>query len=123
MSEKLGINTIGEFQPRQIIAGDFQRVTKAVTLNAGAVYPMGSVLGIRSANGLCKLVDSAQDDGTETVYAILGEDVDATEGQAVGAAFLTGEFIRDALTFGGSDTWETHEQAARALSIFFKDAE
>ena len=92
-------------------------------MEAGAVYPMGAALGKVTASGLCKLVNSAATDGSQTFYAILGEDVDATAVNSAGAAFLTGQFIRDALTFGGSDTWQTHNDAARALNIFFVDAE
>ena len=112
---------IGEFQYRPILAGDFPKVTEAVTLKAGAKYLLGSVLG-KDASGVCALVDSSKSNGTQVPYAVLAEDVDATAANAVGASWLTGEFERDRLIFGGTDTWQTHEKAARDVSIFFKDA-
>lgn len=112
---------IGQFDYEPILGGDFQKVTTPVTLKAGQIYKVGSVLGI-DGTGLCSLVDSSKSDGTESVYAVLAETVDATYVNMAAAAWMTGEFERERLIFGGTDTWQAHEAAAREVSIFFKDA-
>ena len=112
---------IGQFDYEPILAGDLQRVTTPVTLKAGQVYKLGSVLGV-DKTGLCSLVDSTKNDGTQNLFAVLAETVDATEADAAAGAWMTGEFERARLIFGGSDTWKTHEKAARDVGIFFKDA-
>ena len=50
---------IGQFDYEPILAGDLQRVTTPVTLKAGQVYKLGSVLGV-DTTGLCSLVDSTR---------------------------------------------------------------
>ena len=121
MTQALGITQIGRFDFSPILAGDFPKVTNEVILATGSVYQQGSVLGKVTASGLCVLVNSANSDGSEKPYAVLAETVDATTVEAKGVAWLTGEFARAHLIFGGSDAWETHEQAAREVSIFFKE--
>ncbi len=119
---------IGEFNYQQFLAGDFPRVTETITLKAGRVYPMGSAIGIISAEDKGVLVDSANSDGSQNLYGILiGQndawgDVDATAEDQTATVFLTGEFSQERITFGGTDTFETHKQAARALGIYFKSA-
>jgi len=121
----LGVNQIGRFDFEPILAGDFPRVTEDVTLAGGSVYPLGSVLALRG-DGKCVLLNSA-DATTEPAYtpepyAVLAETVDATSDDTVGVAWLTGEFIRHRLVFGGSDTWGIHKAAARKIGIFFQPA-
>lgn len=118
----LGVNQIGEFSPRSFLAGDYPNSKTPVVLKSGRIYAIGSVLGKATADGVCSLVDSAQSDGTESVYGVLAETVDATAGDAEGIAFLTGEFVQERLAFGGSDTFETHRDSARKAGIFFKPA-
>lgn len=121
-SPKLGVERLGEFNYTSLLAGDLHTSTAAVILSAGSVYPVGSVLGRATDTGMCSLVDSSKTDGTEKVYAVLAETVDATEGDVEAIGYLTGEFVQARLTFGGADTWETHKDAARAVGIFFKSA-
>jgi hypothetical protein len=116
---------IGRFDFSPILAGDFDRATTPVTLVSGQVYKLGSVL-MRGDDGRFSLIDSAGDDPEAGIiakpYAVLAEEVDATTADGTGAAWLTGQFIRTRLVFGGTDTWETHEVAAREVSIFFRDS-
>ncbi len=119
---------IGEFNYQQILAGDFPRVTESITLKAGRAYPFGSAIGIITAEDKGVLVDSASSDGSQGLYGILiGQngawgDVDATAEDQAAIVWLTGEFAQERITFGGTDTPETHKQAARALGIYFKSA-
>ena len=120
--ERLGVNSVGSMEWREILAGDFPTSTEAVTLAAGQNLKQGSVLGRVGTTGEYKLVNSAANDGSQEPYCVLMEDVNATDSAAVGIAYLSGEFIRDKLIFGGTDTWETHLVAARKNSIFFKES-
>lgn len=122
MTRSPGMRTIGQFEFDNILAGDLRRITEAVELQEGQVYRAGSVLGKITASGLCTLVDSAKTDGSEEIFGVLADDVDATDRDMPAIAFLTGEFNRNRVTFGGSDTYETHQEAARIKNIYFKDA-
>lgn len=111
---------IGEFNPVNLLAGEMYRSTRAVTLAAGQLYPAGAVIALNSdSEGV--LVDSAGD--APDVWGVLVGEVDATGQATAGAAYLTGEFNRNMLTFGGTDTWETHLDAAREKGLFFLDTE
>ncbi len=116
----MGQNIIGDMKFDNLLAGVFPRSVEAVTLAAGAVYPVGAVVGMATDGGLCSLVDSSKSDGTEMIYGVLLSPVDATLGQRQGVVSLTGEFNRNGLTFGGTDTWDKHYHAARKQCLFFK---
>ena len=75
-----------------------------------------------AGSGKCVAVDSTRHDGAGVPWAVLAEGVDATGADTVGVAFKTGQFNERSLTFGGSDDADTHREACRALSIFFKSA-
>lgn len=120
-ANKIGVNELGEMRYDNLLGGHFPQSTEGVTLLAGTNYPIGAVLGKATATGKCALADSTKSDGTEKVYGVLLAAVDATDGDRMGVAALTGEFNQYALAFGGTDTFETHRAAARALCIFFKD--
>jgi hypothetical protein len=122
MAKQLGVNKVGEMEWGEILAGDFQNSTEEVTLASEQNLKLGSVLGKVTASGEYKLVNRAATDGSQEPYCVLMEDVNATDSTAVGIAYLTGEFIRGKLIFGGTDTWETHLVAARKNSIFFKES-
>ncbi|MCL1947283.1 MAG: hypothetical protein FWF51_09080 [Chitinivibrionia bacterium] len=114
MTQELGVTKIGEFEHRSILAGDFQRVTQQVTLSTDADLKLGSVLK-KNGDGTVSLIDDAD----EKVYGVLAQDVAAG---GTGVCWLTGEFIRDRLIFGGTTTWADYEDSARQVSIFFKNA-
>ena len=103
-----------------IVTGVMPYVTDKVTLLTGAAYERGTVLGIVTASGKAVKVDSSKSDGSQTPHAILIEDTDATDADAVATVFLTGEFNAAALKFGGADTVATHKKALRSLGIFAK---
>lgn len=67
-------------------------------------------------------VDSTAIDGSNEPEAVLVEDIDATASDKIGVAYLTGEFQKDALIFGGTDVLATHESAMRNKNIFVKVA-
>ncbi|MTI49697.1 MAG: head decoration protein [Firmicutes bacterium] len=119
--------TIGQYTPDNLIAGHkFPMMLKGITLakNQGVVK-RGTVLGKVTASGLCKPVDNAAADGTENPYIILTDDIDTGDGSAtedfLAEGYLTGVFNRDALIFGGDDTYSDHEDKLRELGIFLRE--
>lgn len=107
-----------KFKPNNLFAGYKHKTTETITLAAGTVYLVGSVLAKNSA-GECVLVDSSTN--AKTVYGILAHDVDATSGSTAGVVYLTGEFNKRALIFGGNDTADLHFDSARKNGLFFLD--
>jgi hypothetical protein len=66
------------------------------------------------------ILNSANTDGSQAIYGILGVNVDTTGGDVTGFAYLTGEFNQANVIFGGSDTYLTHKDTARTKGLFFK---
>jgi hypothetical protein len=123
MSNDLGVTQIGSTVPNQLFAGDFPRDAGEVQLMHGMVYKQGSCLGKITSSGLYTLVNSTATDGSNTVKCVLAEDVDATDqlNNAYGVGYFTGQFIAQKMIFGGTDTWQTHYDSARANApIIFK---
>ncbi|MDR1288005.1 MAG: head decoration protein [Treponema sp.] len=116
-------NPSGTFTPDNLLGGAFPRVTGTGTIVSGAgALVRGTVLGQITSGGKLKTVNSANTDGSQTPYAVLAEDADASSSDVQAAVFLTGEFDENRLVFGGSDTVATHRKALRALSVFPKPA-
>ncbi|MFQ1042844.1 head decoration protein [Gilliamella sp. CG16] len=114
---------LDEFKPDNLIAGYMHQTTEQVFLKSGFVYKRGSVLA-KTPTGECTLVDSSNAD-TNEVYGILAHDVDTTNSaqtsRIFGVVYLSGEFNKRELIFGGNDTLEQHIDAARKQGIYFVD--
>jgi hypothetical protein len=82
----------------------------------GDVYTIPVVAGSEKA----KLVDKTAVDGSENIYAILAEDVDATDGAKPAPIYITGEFNQSAIILADDTTVADVKTAARALGIFLK---
>ena len=103
-----------------LLAGSFPLTTDSVTILTGQDLTRGAVLGRITASGKFILSLSAAGDGSETPYAVLAEDVDATAADKVATVYLTGEFNEDALTIGTGHTAAGIKPGLRANSIFLK---
>lgn len=112
-----------------LIAGMVQPiVTQSVIIEQaeGAVYDRGTVLSRTgfAADGtwIVTIVDSESETaGADTPVGILADvEVDATAEEQRATAYVQGEFNRDALIFGGTDTIETHEAALNDAKIYTK---
>lgn len=107
-----------------------ERMTAFIIKAGSGVVTRGTVVGVSSQLAESDLyagtpvgapVDSTKTDGTQTVYAVLADTaIDATTADARCAVYLEGEFNRDALKFGGTDTVAQHEQALRRIGIITK---
>lgn len=87
----------------------------------GENFVAGTVLGKITASGKLKKVDSTASDGSQKIYGILLEDIDASTADKIASIGLTGEYNKQAMVFGGTDTTATHEADARLLQIYFED--
>lgn len=113
----------------KLIAGMVEPlVTQSVIINSGAAAVMerGTVLARTgfAADGTwqCTIVDSAATPAAEKVpVAVLAdEEVDARTSAVRATAYVSGEFNRAALIFGGTDTIATHEAALNNGKLFTK---
>lgn len=98
---------------------------KFVMVESGTPFVVGDGFDITvtetAASGLFKAVDSTATDGSADPVAVLAFAVDATDDDAAGIAYFTGEFNEDALIFGrDEDTAAMYKAAARDRGIYFK---
>ncbi|MGN7360028.1 head decoration protein [Paenibacillus sp. SAF-054] len=112
-----------------LIAGMVQPiVTQSIIIEpaAGAVFIRGTVMARTgfSPDGtwICTVVDSAAAGAAQKIpVAVLADEfVDATTAQQRATVYTQGEFNRDALIFGGTDTIANHEAALNNAKIYTK---
>lgn len=97
-------------------------------VGAGGVYVRGTAVGktgqLPAGNEFAGMVEvditnSANATTAKTVYGILADEVvDTRNGDVRATAYVTGEFNRDALIFGGTDTVATHEDAMKIAGMY-----
>ncbi len=116
-----GFNEVGRLEPENLIAGEFPRVSKFVTITGTGTLPEGAVLGeITAADDLYQLSVLTATDGSQTPNAILAEPVDFTLGDVVARVYLTGEFNQEIMILGGGHTVASVRRMLRQRSIFLK---
>lgn len=106
------------FLPDNLIAGEFPRVAKTVTIAQGQVLTSGAVLGRITADGKFVLSAQAAGDGSEVPRVILAEDVDATDGDVEATVYVTGEFSTNAITLGAGHTVDSVYWTLADVGIF-----
>jgi len=116
-----GFNDQGNYAPDNLIAGEFPRITRVVTITGGASLPAGAVLGRVAASGAYLLSDAGANDGSEEPDALLVEAVDASAGDTQAHVYLAGEFNAAALTFGPGHSLASILIAFRERSIFLRN--
>lgn len=109
------------YTPDNLFAGHVMpKVTDTGVIASGQNLARGALLGRVTADGKLKLVDKTATDGSQSVYAVLAEAVDATSGDKTAPIFLTGEFNENALTVAAGNTVVEHKASARTVGIFIK---
>ena len=93
--------------------------TKKVTLLGGAVYPIGSVLGVVTVGGRAVLSAAAANDGSQTPQYVLHYTVDATAGDVEAIAIETGDLIGSQLVLGAGHTLASIRPGLRDKGITF----
>ena len=117
--ESYGVTTTA-YDPNGILAGTENYNTIEVTILSGQNLVAGSVLGKVTASGKCVLSLSGSSDGSETPYAILMEDRDASAADLVGVALITGQVNDNQLTLGTAHTIASITEGLRGLGIVIK---
>ena len=92
------------FTQDDLIAGSFPRKTRSVTIISGQNLAKGAVLGKITASAKYNLSLAAAGDGSGTAVAVLAEAVDASAGDVVGTAYLTGDFNAQKVVIGTGHT-------------------
>lgn len=86
---------------------------EAVTVAAGSNLVSGAVIGMVTATGKVVLHTAAAADGSQAIYGILFDNVDATTGDKTGVAI-----VRDAVVASDRLTYEpTADAAAKAIVV------
>lgn len=120
MTHASGFTDQGEYKPCNLIAGEYPRIERIITIASGSALTKGSVLGRVTASGKFILSESDATDGSETPDAILAEDVDASEEDKQAVVYFSGEFNENALTLGTGHTLESIRAGLRSKSIFLR---
>lgn len=106
------------YVPDNLLAGEYPRVMKTVTIAKSGPLERGAVLGKITATGKFVLSLAEADDGSETPRAILAEGVDATEDDVEATVYLTGEFSTNAITLGDGHTVDSVYWTLADVGIF-----
>ena len=123
MTENLTVTSAAVSYDNLFVTGSgYPIVTDSLTIASGSNLVRGTVLGVITTGGKAAKVDSTKSDGSQTAYAILAQDTDATSADVVAPVYLTGEYNGNALVFGGTDVVATHKSALRKIGIFIKTA-
>ena len=120
MTHASGFTDQGEYKPCNLIAGEYPRIERIITIASGSALTKGSVLGRVTASGKFILSESDTTDGSETPDAILAEDVDTSAEDKQAVVYFSGEFNENALTLGTGHTLESIRAGLRSKSIFLR---
>ena len=107
-----------------LIAGDFPLITERETLISGQDLERGALLGRITDTGddqnKLKQCDSGSSDGSETPYAILVADGDASIADVYVDVYKTGEFNGANVGVATGDDIDDFKEDLRDVSIFIK---
>lgn len=112
--------TADVYVPDQLIGGDMKIVTDTRSISGGAIYKRGTVLGMITATSVLTLALAASNDGSQTPYCILVDDVDTTAGAVNGGVYLQGEFNGNAMILGAGITLAAAKAALETKNIYVK---
>lgn len=102
-----------------LVGEDF--ITDAGTLVSGQNLKRGAALGKLTATGKLTQLDSTKSDGSQTPYAILSADCDASAGDKACSLYKFGEFSSAHVGFAGTDTAAAFKDGFRDVGIYLKD--
>lgn len=120
MTRAEGFTNQGDYTPDNLLAGEYPRIERLVTIAAGADLAKGSVLGRITASGKFKLSASASSDGSQTPDAILAEKASAAGADVQAVVYFSGEFNENALILGVGHTLDAVRLPLKAKSIYLR---
>ena len=120
MTHASGLTDQGEYKPCNLLAGEYPRIERIITIASGSNLAKGAVLGRITASGKFVLSAAGASDGSETPDAILAETVGASAEDKQAVVYFSGEFNENALTLGTGHTLESIRAVLRSKSIFLR---
>jgi hypothetical protein len=120
MTRAEGFTNQGEYKPDNLLAGEYPRIERLVTIAAGADLAKGAVLGRITASGKFKLSASASSDGSQAPDAILAEKASAAGADVQAVVYFSGEFNENALILGVGHTLDAVRLTLKAKSIYLR---
>jgi hypothetical protein len=115
-----GFTNQGSYTPDNLIAGEYPRVARVVTIASGVNLAQGALLGKITASGKFKLSASAATDGSEVPDAILAEAANATATDVQAVVYFSGEFNESALSLGAGHTLASVKAGLRDRNIYLR---
>ena len=115
-----GFKDQGTYTPDNLLAGEYPRVARLITIAAGVDLAKGSVLGRITESGKFKLSAAADKDGSEHLDAILAENAPANDQEVQAVVYFSGEFNENALTLGKGHTLESIRADLRVKNIYLR---
>ena len=120
MTHASGFTDQGDYKPCNLLAGEYPRIERIITIASGSNLAKGAVLGRITASGKFVLSAAGASDGSETPDAILAETVDASAEDKQAVVYFSGEFNENALQLGRGHTVESIRAGLRSKSIFLR---
>ena len=120
MTRAQGFEDQGVYTPDNLLAGEYPRVARLVTIAEGADLRKGSVLGRIAESGKFKLSAATDKDGSEKPDAILAEAALAESQEIQAVVYFSGEFNEHALALGKGHTLESIRADLRAKNIYLR---
>jgi hypothetical protein len=120
MTRAEGFTNQGDYTPDNLLAGEYPRIERLVTIAAGTDLAKGAVLGRITASGKFKLSASASSDGSQTPDAILAEKASAAGADVQAVVYFSGEFNENALILGVGHTLDAVRLTLKAKSIYLR---
>ena len=120
MTHASGFTDQGEYKPCNLLAGEYPRIERIITIASGSNLTKGAVLGRITSSGKFILSAAGASDGSETPDAILAETVDASAEDKQAVVYFSGEFNENALQLGTGHTVESIRTVLRSKSIFLR---
>lgn len=113
-----GVTNQGTYTPDNLLCGEFDIVTKQVIIKAGQNLVRGTILEALTGADAGKY--KAVQTDANALY-VLVEDVDATAGDKVTGAYITGQFNAQRVTLGVGATLAGVRAALEPRSVFLMD--
>ena len=120
MTQAAGFKDQGTYTPDNLLSGEYPRVSRLITIAAGADLKRGAVLGRVTGDGKFKLSSPDNKDGSEVPDAILAENVAAESQEVQAVVYFAGEFNENALVLGKGHTLDAIRPTLRAKNIFLR---
>ncbi|MQM37679.1 hypothetical protein KBTX_01681 [wastewater metagenome] len=107
---------------RLLYSTDGIRTGEETVLGGQGVLARGTVVARDGADKLVPVDSGSGTQSVQTAVAILAADVDTSGGDVAAPLYYAGEFNEGRVSFGGTDTADTHRDAMRQRGLFLRTA-